>query len=99
MSNVPSLQELKKKFSRVIVKHLRQEKPEETCVVLIKDRAVYVGRSRCSKGDQFCKKRGRIIAIGRAWRMYELGGADLLGSQQEEEFKTQVGEILNGRMT
>ncbi len=35
---------------------------------------VYVGISRCSLADNFCKKKGRDIATGRAEKSFYVGG-------------------------
>jgi len=62
----PNIEELKEKYD-VIIKHLRRAKPEATCAILIKDKKVYAGRAECSGKDQFSKKIGRDVALGRAY--------------------------------
>lgn len=57
-----SLKKLKENFDRVLIKYT-----EKSCEVLIVDGLnVYKGKSKCHDHDNFDKKLGRTIALGRA---------------------------------
>ena len=57
-----SLKKLKENFDRVLIKYT-----EKSCeVLLVKGLNVYTGKSRCHENDNFDRKLGRTIALGRA---------------------------------
>ena len=57
-----SLRQLKEKFDRVLIKYT-----DKSCEVLLVDGLkVYTGKSKCHDNDNFDKKLGRTIALGRA---------------------------------
>ena len=73
--------ELRKEFDKVIIKHFRPENPsaenpQGTMAILQKDGLFHVGVARCDHRDQFNRRRGRLIALGRAYQNYRL--SDLL---------------------
>ena len=80
------LDKLKVTFDGVFIKHHTENNPALmigtikalTCVALVKDKKVYVGISACDHQDQFNRKKGRLIAVGRAMHEYKLDiGIDL----------------------
>lgn len=64
MSN--QLDVVKQGFDRIQVKHLRSATYQATHVGLVKGDKVFVGIAKCHKTDQFNKKMGIKIALGRA---------------------------------
>ena len=63
-----SLKHLKEKFDRVIIKYT-----DKSCeVMLVKGLDVYTGASKCHENDNFDRKLGRTIALGRAEFAVEL---------------------------
>ena len=63
-----SLKRLKEKFDRVIIKYT-----DKSCEVLIvKGLEAYLGRSKCHESDNFDRKLGRTIALGRAEFAYKI---------------------------
>ena len=57
-----SLNQLRETFDRVVIKYT-----DNTCeVMLVKGLYVFTGKSRCHGNDNFNKKLGRTIALGRA---------------------------------
>ena len=50
-----------------------EDKRKTTAVTLLIERRGYSGYSRTSKLDNYNKSRGRVIALGRAFKDYKLG--------------------------
>ena len=79
-----NLDELKSVFDRVFIKHHTENNPPimpgtmkaMTCVALVKGNKIYIGISACDFHDQFSRKKGSLIAIGRAMHEYELDIGD-----------------------
>lgn len=66
------LEELKSTFDLVTVKHLRSNTYQGTHVALVKDGKVFIGISKCHRKDQFNKRLGLKIAIGRAMHSWKV---------------------------
>jgi len=67
MKNHPEVRELRKKFDRVVVRHYREKDGDQfTHAAVVTGTDIFIGISRCDKRDQFCKRIGRSIALGRA---------------------------------
>ena len=63
-----SLRQIKEQFERVIIKYTKK-----SCEVMVVDGLkVYVGSSKCHDNDQFNRKLGRAIALGRAMHAYNV---------------------------
>lgn len=57
-----SLKKLKEDFDRVLIKYT-----DKSCeVLLVKGLSVFSGSSKCHENDNFDRKLGRTIALGRA---------------------------------
>lgn len=71
-----NLEELNKQFDRVALKHMVGEGKKgpagATIAVLHKGDHRYVGISACSSKDQFNRRIGRKIALGRALHLFKL---------------------------
>ena len=63
-----SLRHLQEKFTKVIIKYT-----EKSCEVMLVDGLnIFTGRSRCHENDNFDRKKGRTIALGRAEFAYKV---------------------------
>ena len=90
-----TLEELKKKYDKVLVVH-KQSEPSSptgrTTVLLVSGDNVFVGVAKFSnRGDTFSRPHGRIIAQGRA----ELAASVFNGDSQERESNTKRREELS----
>lgn len=65
-------QELKDQFDKVVVKHHKTEGSlyRATHAALVKGTTVYIGVSICDEEDQFNRRVGKAIALGRAFYGY-----------------------------
>jgi len=62
---------LKEKFDRVQLRHIRPDnKTGATVAILVSGEKAFVGYSLCHDNDQFDRKKGRNIAIGRAQHLF-----------------------------
>ena len=63
-----SYEELKRKYERVLIKHVREEDGTARSIcLLVSGGKVHVGLAKFSdRGDSFQRSKGRIIAQGRA---------------------------------
>lgn len=76
-------------YSTVKVKHKEQEIERRVAYAgIVKDTYIHIGEAVCSEKDQFCKKLGRTIALGRA-NKHPLVKLDL--SDRDD---TKVGNIF-----
>lgn len=66
------LKEAQKKFERVKLKHFTDGAIRGTIAVIFDGELRHVGLATCSPEDNFSRSKGRLIAIGRAVRSYEL---------------------------
>jgi hypothetical protein len=72
-----NMQALKKQYDRVQLRHVRPDNHTgATVAIVVKDNIAYVGYSLCHDADQFDRKKGRNIAIGRAIALYNRSGAE-----------------------
>jgi hypothetical protein len=67
-----NVSDLKQGFDRVEIKHFNSKTYKATHVALVKNSTVYVGTSKCHGDDQFNRKLGREIAIGRAMHAWKV---------------------------
>lgn len=61
-----SIEKLKEKYDKVLIKHNKEGPLKGTEVVLVKGLNIYMGSSLLHENDAFDRKRGRTIAVGRA---------------------------------
>lgn len=64
--------DLKQGFDKVEIVHFNSETYKGTHAALIKGDKVYVGFAKCHEDDQFNRKRGREIALGRAMHSWKV---------------------------
>ena len=67
-----NVNDLKQGFDRVEIVHFNSETYKATHVALVKNDTVYVGTSKCHEDDQFNRRRGREIAVGRAMHAWKV---------------------------
>lgn len=66
------IDELKKTFKQVKVKHFNSETYKGTHVALVtEENKVFVGIAKCNPRDQFNRRIGRDIAVGRAFKLWK----------------------------
>lgn len=69
-----SLKHLKEKFTKVIIKYTNK-----SCEVMLVDGLnIFIGKSRCHENDNFDRKKGRTIALGRAEFAYKVDSGEKL---------------------
>ena len=69
-----SLKHLQEKFTKVIIKYTNK-----SCEVMLVDGLnVFIGKSRCHENDNFDRKKGRTIALGRAEFAYKVNSGEKL---------------------
>lgn len=61
-----NLKQARNEFDRVLVTHIRTETGAKTTVILVEGLNMYVGVSKCAPNDNFNRKLGVTIALGRA---------------------------------
>ncbi len=81
------LDELKLQFDRVKLFHSKEQ--ARSIAVFIKGDVAYVGVAKCATGDDFSKRRGRQIALGRAMFAYNVA------TGKEQERVTKRSEVLS----
>lgn len=90
-----SLEELKKKYDKVLVVHRQAELSSptgRTTVLLVSGDNVFVGVAKFSnRGDTYSRPHGRIIAQGRA----ELAASVFFGDSQERISNAKRREELS----
>ncbi len=95
MKGTVTLESLEAKGFKVFLKHAKREDGGVTTKVAIYDepnKKVYFSEAKCHPTDQFSRKKGRIIALGRAMNPRTGDRLDTTGWSEErlKEFLVQV---------
>lgn len=97
-----NVQALKKQYDRVQIRHIRPDnRTGATVAILVSGEKAFVGYSLCHDNDQFDRKKGRNIAIGRAtflfnnqttekFGMFEINAAGVEAADLMEKAVEQV---------
>ena len=85
-----SLNKLKQNFDKVLIKYT-----ENSCnVLLVKGLNVFKGVSKCHENDNFNRKLGRKIALGRAEHAYKVANGAKLVRKINTPVVNETGDIL-----
>lgn len=72
MKRADQAEVLKQHFDKVVLKHYTTGLYKGTKAALVKGNQVFLGTSLCVQEDQFNRRVGRLIALGRALHAYQV---------------------------
>lgn len=72
-----NLQELRNTFDKVVLKHHKDSANPRTVAAIVDGNFVFIGVAKCFETDQFNRRLGREIAVGRALRAHRRFSKDL----------------------